>query len=222
MPKRPAMTTSLPVRVTFHGYWHCGAGAAAVGDLDAVAIRSEEGLPFVPGRTLKGVFREAVSLLEENGLVAGGAAKALFGEQGFAFDEDGAWTPTGPTQAGCLAFSDCRLDATIRAWFANALAQELHAAAAHAAAMFDVVARTAIDAETGTAADGSLRLIECAVPLSLEGTVDWAPDPYGDAATAADWQGRWRDALTQAAILVRGIGADRTRGLGRCTVKVGA
>lgn len=49
--------------VEFFTCWHCGSGLSAGADVDALVVRDSDGLPFIPGRTLKGLIREAVETL---------------------------------------------------------------------------------------------------------------------------------------------------------------
>ena len=49
--------------IKFHTYWHCGSGLAAGGDADLLVVKDKDGVPFVPGKTIKGLVREAVDLL---------------------------------------------------------------------------------------------------------------------------------------------------------------
>ena len=46
--------------ITMHSYWHCGSGLAAGSDVDALVVKDSNGLPFVPGKTMKGLVKEAV------------------------------------------------------------------------------------------------------------------------------------------------------------------
>ena len=48
-------------KIEFHTDWHCGSGLAAGADVDALVVKDENGMPFVPGKTIKGLVREAVS-----------------------------------------------------------------------------------------------------------------------------------------------------------------
>ena len=43
--------------IEFFSYWHCGSGLAAGADVDELAIKDGDGLPYVPGRTVKGLLR---------------------------------------------------------------------------------------------------------------------------------------------------------------------
>ena len=56
--------------ITFYTYWLCGSGLSGGSSADILAIRDEEGLPFVPGRTIKGHLREAAELLGDREFVA--------------------------------------------------------------------------------------------------------------------------------------------------------
>ena len=50
-------------KITFHSYWHCGSGLASGADADLLVIKDKDGLPYVPGKTIKGLVREAVDLI---------------------------------------------------------------------------------------------------------------------------------------------------------------
>ena len=43
-----------------YSYWHCGSGLSSGADADALTVKDKDGLPFVPGKTIKGLVREAV------------------------------------------------------------------------------------------------------------------------------------------------------------------
>ena len=51
---------TLYYNLTFFTDWHCGSGLAAGADVDTLVVKDKNGLPFVPGKTLKGLIREAV------------------------------------------------------------------------------------------------------------------------------------------------------------------
>ena len=44
---------TLFYKVTFLTWWHCGSGQAAGPDVDELTIKDVDGLPFIPGRTMK-------------------------------------------------------------------------------------------------------------------------------------------------------------------------
>ena len=47
--------------IKFYNEWHCGSGLAAGADVDLLVIKDKNGLPFVPGKTMKGLMREAAT-----------------------------------------------------------------------------------------------------------------------------------------------------------------
>ena len=51
--------STIKYEIEFFSNWHCGSGLAAGADVDALVIKDQEGLPYIPGRTLKGLLREA-------------------------------------------------------------------------------------------------------------------------------------------------------------------
>ncbi len=52
------MTGEL-VKICFKSDWHIGTGAGLPGIADNLQIRDRDGFPFIPGRSLRGVMRDA-------------------------------------------------------------------------------------------------------------------------------------------------------------------
>ena len=50
----------LTLTFTLLSYWHAGTGAGRGGDADAVVQRDDDGLPYLPGKSVKGLIRDAV------------------------------------------------------------------------------------------------------------------------------------------------------------------
>jgi len=72
--------------------------------------------------------------------------------------------------------------------------------------LYDIIASTQIG-EKGIAVDNSLREIEVVVPLTLEGTVEDVPQHY-------------KDNMLQSLKMIKRMGLNRNRGLGRCAFSV--
>lgn len=184
--------------------WHVGTGQGEGSHLDAVTARDADGLPYVPGRMLRGLLRDAVEALVAWGHVPASDALELLGGLAQRTDAPGRSMST----AGCLYVSDALLPAAERRVLA---ADSAHPAApAMRAALYVANFQTAIDPVTSTAAEGSLRSIELVVPLTLDSEL-CIERP---AARAAVLWGH----LNRALPLVRGIGAMKTRGHGRVTL----
>lgn len=179
-----------------HSYWHAGTGSGEGANLDALVVKSPAGLPYLPGKTVKGLLREAMQTAEECGQVAKGVTEVLFGT-----------TPTDPPQktrfetvAGTLSFENATLGKDMEEW-AKVNACKL-------SGLYAQLSSTRIE-ESGIAKDKSLRRIEVSVPLELTASV--SSSKRGD---------EWFQALQLAAPLVRGLGAHRSRGMGRVTLEV--
>lgn len=186
----------LILEVALLDYWHAGAGTGKGPSADAQAVKSQAGLPYLPGRTLRGLLREAVQLAEESALevVPPGTTQRLFGAG-----------PLDPKrgESGVLRVSNAELPPEIETWAASEAGG--HARGSPASTLFHLVASTAI--EEGVAKDKSLRVTEVALPVILRAHV------HGPAT--GDWQAPIRAALP----LIRGLGSSRRRGLGRVQVR---
>lgn len=187
--------------VTFDSDWAIGSGSARHASIDRLVRRDTDGLPFLPGKTLRGMLREAngcAARALDDGVSGPGAAwtqlhRHLFGSAG---------------RDGILSVPSAHLPPAAR--------RALTADPALAAATTLVRASTALD-ESGRARHGSLRLEERArqgASLSCALSVD-APDGW------LHEQGWAIDLLLHAtARLVTRIGGKRRRGAGRCTVVI--
>ncbi len=177
-----------PIKYTikFYSDWHAGSGLGAGAGQDSTVIRTKDNLPFLPGKTIKGLVKDAgfdLQLDTKN--------KALF-EQIFGLehktDKEG--------KQGCCFFTD----ATLPKGISNALNEE------KIRHLYRTLASTKIDEDTGTAKDQSLRSMEVAIPMELEGEVQFIEKVESEAVKSVE------DMLKA----VKCLGANRNRGLGRC------
>ena len=181
---------SYDLTIDLLSYWHSGSGHGAKADVDAYVLRDNQGFPYLPGRTVKGLLRDALCEMgEEN------AAIELFGKPAKPKDNTGS-TP------GKIAVDDARMADEERNWINN------HSDAdGLKAQLFDSVASTAIK-KNGVAAEKSLRLIEVALPMQLYGTITYTGNSDTESADVA--------LIGTACGLIRALGSHRHRGLGRC------
>lgn len=144
--------STIKYKIEFFSNWHCGSGLAAGADVDALVIKDSRGLPYVPGRTLKGLLREAASVLSGNQEVI----DKIFGVSG---DED-------RHSIGAAFFGSATLPSAEYRYIAE------QGLASH---LYQTFASTSID-ENGIARDNTLRKIETVVPCELEGEILNVPD----------------------------------------------
>jgi len=140
----------IEYRIKFLEFWHIGSGMGAGAVADAVVLKDERGLPYVPGKTIKGLVRE------------------------FA-DHEG----NREFMDGCLG-KEGKIDEVLPTYFSNAelMDGEEIARKKLQSYLFENISFTAID-EKGLAKDGSLRTIEFVVPMELEGYVE-CEERYAD------------------------------------------
>ena len=175
-------------------YWHAGSGEGRGGDVDALVIRDKDGLPYLPGKTIKGLFREGIQICEDAGEISPKTTERLFGKHA----DKGSNTGSKP---GLLYFQDARMEKSYRDWLATGNQEK------YRNELFDTFSSTKIDKD-GLAIDKTLRSIEVCVPITLETTVN-GPD-----------EDNWEDTLKRGATFIRSLGSHRHRGLGRCHIVV--
>lgn len=163
---------TISYKITFHTYWHCGSGLSAGADVDALVIKDKSGMPFVPGKTVKGLVREAVDALSGDRINTPDYL-AVFGSEG--------------DMRGESFFSNAVLGRDEYDYIVGEKAEEY---------MYDSIASTAIDND-GIAVDNSLRKIQVTVPCVLEGKIHNVPEgmaePLCKALAYVKRMGQWRN-----------------------------
>lgn len=179
--------------ITFYSPWHCGSGFSAGADVDALVVKDENGMPFVPGKTLKGLIREAIeNYISMSSDTEADIIKTV--EETFGRICDNANEST----MGSAHFSNAML--CLREYNAivgNDLQKYL----------YSKLTTTAID-DNGIAKDHSLRSEEVVVPCTLYAKITGVPENI-------------HEILTKSLGLIKRLGQKRNRGLGRCDIKEG-
>ncbi len=160
-------------KVTFFDYWHLSSGLSGGAKFDNFVIKDRYNLPYIPGKTIKGVLREIAEEIDEE------FVKKYFGES---------------EKKGEAFFSNCEIvekEAIIK----NSLQKYL----------YDTLSFTRL--ENKIAVDNSLREIEVVVPVSLVGEI-------------RNIDKNDIDTMKKVLGMVRRMGLNRNRGLGRCKIEV--
>lgn len=193
-------------------YWHSGSGTGAGTHVDALCLRDNNGLPFLPGRQLKGVLRHAIRRAEAWGWFEQLPLPSdCPSHEALLFGSQSQQTGRHETQPGLLLIDNACLPETERRW----LAQPQQAPAREQ--LFAELFSTAIDAD-GTAVERSLRGLEVCLPVKLESVLALEVTALSAQRRQQqeDWLGRedpWQ-AVTLALPLIDALGAHRSRGLG--------
>ena len=147
----------IKYKIEFHTDWHCGSGLAAGADVDALVVKDKEGMPFIPGKTIKGLVREAVE--DIRGFRRMTEDEAFLEAFGYFDDKEDKCK-------GCMFFTNAELPKN-----------EYDAIVSNKAArfMYRTIASTAINDE-GIAVEHSLRKMQVVVPCTLHGEIKGIPD----------------------------------------------
>ncbi|MFD5574679.1 RAMP superfamily CRISPR-associated protein [Streptomyces cadmiisoli] len=207
--------TGLTVTVTMLGDWHIGSGAGRHGLVDRGLQRDADDLPYIPAKTLAGVWRdgcEAAAHALDSGTPGPWHAwvEYLFGSQP-ALEARGVLPSAGDgaPRPAALQFDSLHYPPAVVAALRGTERHGLRAAAVF------LKPGVALDARTGRVEEGMLRFEEVArggVRLVgravLPGFEDL--DAHRRACAAA--------VLAAGARLVESLGGKRRRGAGRCRV----
>jgi hypothetical protein len=208
------MSNTATLVVELLGYWHPGTGRGDGVGADAVVNADADGLPILPGRTIKGLLRQAAELAANAGVTYWSASTITeafgtgigdaAGDRVQSLEESRFLT-----EGGRLRVASARLGKTLadrNAWASAARSEE---GPDLLAAMRTTLASTALT--DGLVSHGSLRSIEAWLPVTLYAELEWA-----NAQHAPPWA-----ALDEASqLFVRSVGSGRNRGLGRCQVSI--
>lgn len=166
--------------------WHVGSGLDAGPNVDLQVLKDATQLPYIPGKTIKGLLRDALQDINElphSNFTS--EVNQLFG------------LPTGSDSCRCgkLVFSNAVLPVVERE---EIIAHHL------IGFLYRTISSTSINRKSGIAESGTLRTIEVCRPLVLEGQIE------GEVNDAA------QEILLMAFKWLRHLGLQRNRGLGRC------
>ncbi|MFZ1413175.1 MAG: RAMP superfamily CRISPR-associated protein [Defluviicoccus sp.] len=215
------MNATRLLTIDIRSWWHAGTGRGGGEDADAVVERDHDGLPFLPGRHVKGLLRDAAFRLEHWGALQSDTTRLLFGNDPEAERELNHEGFRRDTHEGGLRISNATLPLSVRAQLRKA------EKGTSRAALFGSLANTAIDEARGVAKSKSLRRTEVTIPLRLTSNITWSPPPgypgWNDRerAVVKSLETKWPHLLSDEILpLVRAVGAHRSRGLGRATLSL--
>jgi len=164
----------LKYKITFLDYWHTSSGLSAGVKLDSSVLKDSDELPYLSGKTIKGLVREMAEFLDDGSFI-----KKCFGEKGVDMGE-------------CY-FSNLSLEKNSKQEIVSNNLQDN---------LYSVIASTKI--ENGIAVDDSLREIEVVIPITL----------YGEILDIDSQEDKVK--ILKALKMIKRIGLNRNRGLGRC------
>ncbi|WP_053992920.1 RAMP superfamily CRISPR-associated protein [Mangrovimonas sp. TPBH4] len=182
-------TDKINYSITFLSDWHAGSGLGSGAAADSVVIKDKNNLPYLPGKTIKGLLKDVLLEIKEvqPDLVSGEELEALFGKESNNLSEE-----------------------TVNIFFSNATLPKVELEAISdemSPFLYRNISSTKINSN-GVAEDSSLRTIEVCVPVTLEGSI------------AGNFTSKHLEILKSGLKMLRAIGVQRNRGLGRCKIQI--
>jgi len=194
--------------------WHVGTGTGRPGSVDRLVVRDDDGLPYVPAKTLRGIWRDACERLArglDDGKVGDWSrlVDTIFGSQP-ALDKD---DPTGHHADPCKVPLGSSLNAE-PARMGEPIRRALRSDRRLLQAVTFIKPGVKIDRRTGKAEEDHLRFEEVArteAVLECECSIELPADAPRTAVAAL---------LLASTRLVERLGGKRRRGPGRCTLEI--
>jgi len=184
---------NIKYTIEFFNEWHCGSGLSAGADVDALVIKDRNELPYIPGKTIKGLVRHALEdIIEFKGNVdLKDEVKLCFGEERKSLAERNNQSNSEPR--GATFFTNATLSKELSDSIIVTKTTEF---------LYSSLTSTALN-ENGVAENNNLRTIQTTIPCELHGEILGVRENL-----IQDLQ----DALAY----IKRLGVSRNRGLGRC------
>ncbi len=153
---------NIKYKIEFFDDWHTGSGLTSGADIDALVIKDKNNLPFIPGKTMKGLIKEAVDAImqfqkPEN-------TKSYLSTFGAKSDKE------KENQMSESFFTNAVLSEELSCSIVSNKLQEF---------LFRDISSTAIN-ENGIAKEHSLRRTETTIPCTLYGEIKNVPDEFSE------------------------------------------
>ncbi|MEA2686926.1 MAG: CRISPR-associated protein Csx10, partial [Actinomycetota bacterium] len=208
-PSFPLLGETLQLALTMTSDWHVGAGYGRPGEVDRLVRRDPDDLPFVPAKTLTGIWRDACEVVAR-GLDDGTSDGSWQEWVRWIFGSQPAQGEEGPIRRAALSIRAARYPAALR----NAMPIPGRARVREAVTF--VKPRVAIDPATGHARPDFLRFEEMARAgsvLTASARLD-----FEDLDVAA--RSVVTALLVMGAAMVERLGGKRRRGAGSCRMEI--
>jgi CRISPR/Cas system CSM-associated protein Csm3 (group 7 of RAMP superfamily) len=181
---------TIKYKITFFSEWHTGSGLTSGSDLDALVIKDQNNLPFIPGKTLKGLIKNAAENIQKiKDSTNNDFIRLIFG-----LESPTENIPDGTMEGQCH-FTNAEISKSLQKKIVSDQLSDY---------LYRGLSSTAIDYGSGVAVKHSLRRIETTIPLTLE-------------ARILNFEDKYKAELTECFQWIKRLGQNRHRGLGRCS-----
>ncbi|HIP34175.1 MAG TPA: hypothetical protein EYG89_05590 [Bacteroidia bacterium] len=185
---------TINYNIALFSYWAIGSGTGQGKGLDSVLLKDDNNLPFIPGKTLKGLLRDAAVECDAKNI------NLLFGKATDNKDMDDEEAKEEKNadidNTGILNFNN--------AYLPKEEYNFLKANPKYINGLYDTKMATRL--KNKQTVKGSLRKIEVCIPVTLEASIE-SDDQLDETQ---------QKTLTDAFNMLRLLGEKRYRGMGRC------
>jgi len=202
-----AIKTDFKIAITMLSDWHIGSGTGRRGDIDRLVKRDRNGLPYLPAKTITGIWRDACELLASG--LDEGAKNGYFSRLvDYLFGDQPALVE------GAIATSPREAALSVRAaHFPESLRNALKNKPILKEAIAFVKVGVAIDPDNGCAIEDNLRFEEV-----VRGGITLNADCHLNLPENSDLQNLCFALLAASTKFFEKIGGKRRRGNGQCSV----
>jgi CRISPR/Cas system CSM-associated protein Csm3 (group 7 of RAMP superfamily) len=181
---------TINYKITFLSDWHVGSGLGAGAETDAEILKNIDGLPYIPGKTIKGLIKDACNDIADinEAKISKDVMTEIFGNYVGNSDKSESGSAFFGNATICIDESNEIIENNLQDF------------------LFKNISSTAINEKTGIASSKSLRSMEVCMPIILQGSIEIDEKHQEVIKLASKW--------------VRHIGVNRNRGLGRCTISI--
>ena len=200
--------TDINYTLTFFSDWHCGSGLSGGSESDALVKKTREGLPYVPGKTVKGLLKEAAMDLFEGDPDYNDFIETCFGTR-----QDNQQKKSAPEvfeKPECQFFYSNIELASLLAQYLIRVPAKNEKKPTEKEKLFRKIQTTSIDEKTGVAKNKTLRTIEVTIPITIVGKIS------NNLSEDHKYNKKIKDCLR----MIKRLGVNRNRGLGRCQFNI--
>ncbi|PKI12735.1 RAMP superfamily CRISPR-associated protein [Colwellia sp. 12G3] len=193
-------------------YWHVGSGLEGGAYADALVLKNTQQLPYLPGKSIKGLLRDAFTRAEKNNWFTDVISTDVENKNTLVDLLFGHENKDGSSNQGLLQISSGVLSS-----------QEINFLTQHPQAksqLYKITYSTAINGETGVAKNTSLRSLEVCVPMLLTAQIALNTSHVAYLENKSLVNEKLNVWLEQVVSFITEIGAKRHRGLGKVIVNV--
>jgi len=203
------------IAITMDSDWHIGSGTGRRGDIDRLVKRDRNGLPYLPAKTITGIWRDACELLatglDEGTVIDEDTKKGYFSQLvDYLFGDQPALAE------GAIATSPREAALSVRAaHFPEALSNALKDKPILKEAISFVKVGVTIDVNNGCAIEDNLRFEEV-----VRGGITLTSDCQLKLPVESELQKLCFALIVASTKFFEKIGGKRRRGNGHCSVKI--